>query len=170
VWCQVKILSFILDSAIYDFDRHADISDWGFLWLFLLPHRAIFWDNILYYSTAASFHTLPFDPMWSELLAQSSSKATDMHAFRHMTSQCLSMYIAAYLPLRQLRLTGSGWELVSGIWPGTVSNKGYHWATGLRGLSSISSQWSRPIPIKLEPIAVHPINSLWPILYTYHII
>lgn len=71
---------------------------------------------------------------------------------------------AAYLPLRQLKLTGSGCELVSGICPGTVSSKGYHWATGLRGLSSISSQWSLPIPIKLEPIAVQPISSLCPIL------
>ncbi|KAJ8895422.1 hypothetical protein PR048_000754 [Dryococelus australis] len=46
----------------------------------------------------------------------------------------------AYLPLRQLRLTGSGCDGVVGIWPGTASSNGYHCATGLRGLSSISSQ------------------------------
>lgn len=51
-----------------------------------------------------------------------------------------------------------------GICPGIDSSKGYHWATGLLGLSNISNQWSFPIPIKLEPIAVQPINSFEPIL------
>jgi hypothetical protein len=70
----------------------------------------------------------------------------------------------AHLPFKQLRLTGSGSESTAGMWPDTVSISGYHCATGFLGLSSISSQWSRPIPMKLEPIAVHPISSFDPIL------
>lgn len=50
------------------------------------------------------------------------------------------------------------------ISPGIVSISGYHCATGLLGLSNISNQCSRPMPMKLDPIAVQPINSFEPIL------
>ena len=69
-----------------------------------------------------------------------------------------------YLLLRQLRLMVVESLEAAGMWPGIDSKSGYHCATGLLGLSSISSQWSLPIPIKLEPIAVQPISSLEPIL------
>jgi hypothetical protein len=47
---------------------------------------------------------------------------------------------------------------------GTCSCRGYHWATGFLGLSSISNQWSLAIPMNIGPRAVHPITSLQPIL------
>ena len=47
---------------------------------------------------------------------------------------------------------------------GTCSVRLYHWATGLRGFSSISYQWSLPRPENCGPIPQHPITSLLPIL------
>lgn len=47
---------------------------------------------------------------------------------------------------------------------GRCSCRGYHWATGLRGFSSISYQWSRPRPLYLGPRATLPISSSLPIL------
>lgn len=69
----------------------------------------------------------------------------------------------SYLAFRQLKLRGRFLE-AQGLCPGTDSSRGYHWATGFLGLSNISSQWSRPIPIKLFPIPVQPRSSLAPIL------
>lgn len=81
--------------------------------------------------------------------------------------ECIKLdqnYFHNYLELRQLRLKGSASEVVGEMCPGIVSINVYHCATGFLGLSNISNQWSRPIPIKLEPIAVQPINSFDPIL------
>jgi hypothetical protein len=71
----------------------------------------------------------------------------------------------AHLLFKQLRLMVVESLAAPGMCPGMDSSSGYHCATGLLGLSSISSQWSRPIPMKLDPIAVHPISSFDPILH-----
>lgn len=69
-----------------------------------------------------------------------------------------------HLLFKQLRVAGSGSDSIAGTWPATVSIKGYHCATGFLGLSIISNQWLRPIPMQCDPMAVHPINSFVPIL------
>lgn len=57
-----------------------------------------------------------------------------------------------------------GEDFVSTAKPDNDSCSVYHWATGFRGLSSISIQWSRPSPIQLLPMAQQPITSLAPTL------
>ena len=115
---MIQILSFILDSAIFYFDRHADISGRGFNG-FSSSHREIFWDHTLYYSTAASFHTLPFDPMWSELLALSSSKTTDRfvsipsHDIPVSESIAFTVNKISVMPLT-FRWDSSDWPVVVG--------------------------------------------------------
>ena len=80
MWCQVvKILSFILGSSTYDFDSHAHISGCGNSGLASSHTEREFLDITVKYSTAPSFHTLPFYPMWSELLALYSSTTADRY-------------------------------------------------------------------------------------------
>ena len=54
--------------------------------------------------------------------------------------------------------------VASGRRLGSTSWRLYHWATGLRGFSSISNQWSRAVPTYPGPTTKHPINSLLPTL------
>lgn len=76
MWCQVvKISSFIMDSSTYDFDRHAHISGCGISGFSSHTEREFLYITVNY-STAPTFHTLPFYPMWSELLALYLSTTT----------------------------------------------------------------------------------------------
>jgi len=52
-------------------------------------------------------------------------------------------------------------EWVFGV---TASCSGYHWATGRRGLSSISNQWSLPVPVHPAPAKTQPNSSFGPTL------
>lgn len=66
--------------------------------------------------------------------------------------------------VRQLSEVGGGSSCTAPGTAGADSIRVYHCATGLRGLSSISCQWSRPAPMKHGPMPQQPISSLCPIL------
>lgn len=81
---------------------------------------------------------------------------------RRPTKSALSYLFERFLHLILMHLMGD--DFVSTAMPARDSCSVYHWATGLRGLSSISIQWSLPRPMQLLPIAQHPITSFAPTL------
>jgi hypothetical protein len=101
------------------FDRHTDISGWGF-YGFSSSHRLIFWDNTLYYSTAASFPTLHFDPVWFKLLALSSSKPTDR--FVSIPSHDITVSESIAFTVNKISVMPLTFRWDSSDWPVVVGN------------------------------------------------
>lgn len=91
-----------------------------------------------------------------KLLAQ----ATSSHLPDVGPTQMFSTQL--HVELKQLSGVGSVRVGETTRLSGTLSIRGYHWATGRRGHSNISSQWSRPGPITWEPITATPSSSLAP--------